>query len=230
MGADLAEIPRYTGPIRQAGLEPGLPRWQLRARPKGGEDIAYGWQGQGSTVHLLTAGQGLPLAFLVTAANVAEVTVELKVVDWVRVPGPKGRPKQRPGRLAVDKSEDSAEFRQGLRRGGFNLPYLAENGPMAGASLGVPQRPTRPASIAGRWSGVTAGWTTGVGWSLGMTATPKAMLPFSPSPVLWLPYQGFWIRRFWGLVHRYTPLHNGLKQHTLEERAGFGGELCSNHK
>ena len=110
MGADLAEIPRYTGPIRQAGLEPGLPRWQLRARPKGGEDIAYGWKGQGSTVHLLTAGQGLPLAFLVTAANVAEVTVGLKVVDRVRVPRPKGRPKQRPGRLAADKSEDSAEF------------------------------------------------------------------------------------------------------------------------
>jgi transposase len=119
MGADLAEIPRYTGPIRQAGLEPGLPRWQLRARQKGGEDIAYGWKGKGSTVHLLTEGHGLPLAFLVTAANVAEVTVGLKVVDRVRVPRPKGRPKQRPGRLAADKSYDSAEFRQGLRRGGI---------------------------------------------------------------------------------------------------------------
>ncbi|HZC00573.1 MAG TPA: hypothetical protein VE844_04180 [Gammaproteobacteria bacterium] len=104
MGADLAEIPRYTGPIRQAGLEPGLPRWQLRARQKGGEDIASGWKGKGSTVHLLTEGHGLPLAFLVTAANVAEVTVGLKVVDRVRVPRPKGRPKQRPGRLAADKS------------------------------------------------------------------------------------------------------------------------------
>jgi hypothetical protein len=46
-----------------------------------GEDIAYGWKGKGSTVNLLTEGHGLPLAFLVTAANVAEVTVGLKVVD-----------------------------------------------------------------------------------------------------------------------------------------------------
>ena len=203
MGADLAEIPRYTGPIRQAGLEPGLPRWQLRARQKGGEDIAYGWKGKGSTVHLLTEGHGWPLAFLVTAANVAEVTVGLKVVDRVRVPRPKGRPKQRPGRLAADKSYDSAEFRQGLRRGGIQPSIPRRAWPNRGASLGVPQRPTRPASIAGRWSGVTAGWTTGVGWSLGMTATPKAMLPFSPSPALWLPCQGFWIRRFWGLVQEF---------------------------
>lgn len=77
---------------------------------QGGEDIAYGWKGKGSTVHLLTEGNGLPLAFLVSAANVAEVTVGLKVVDQVRVPRPKGRPKQRPASLATDKSYDSADF------------------------------------------------------------------------------------------------------------------------
>jgi hypothetical protein len=58
----------------------------------------------------------LPLAFLVTAANVSEVTVGLKVVDRVRVPRPKGRPKQRPASLGADKGYDSAEFRQELRR------------------------------------------------------------------------------------------------------------------
>jgi transposase len=79
-------------------------------------DIAYGWKGKGSTVHLVTEGNGLPLAFLVTAANVAEVTVGLEVVDRVRVPRPKGRPKQRPASLGADKSYDSADFRQGLRR------------------------------------------------------------------------------------------------------------------
>jgi hypothetical protein len=42
-----------------------------------GEDITYGWKGKGSTIHLLTDGNGLPLAFLVIAANVAEVTVGL---------------------------------------------------------------------------------------------------------------------------------------------------------
>jgi transposase len=67
-------------------------------------------------VHLLTEGNGLPLAFLVTAANVAEVTVGLTVLDRVRVPRPQGRPKQRPASLGADKGYDSAEFRQGLRR------------------------------------------------------------------------------------------------------------------
>jgi hypothetical protein len=54
--------------------------------PKSEEDIAYGWKGLGSTIQLLPEGNGLTLAFLATAANVAEVTVELKVVDQVRVP------------------------------------------------------------------------------------------------------------------------------------------------
>jgi transposase len=100
-------------------LELGFPGWQLCSGKKGGEDIAYGWKGKGSTIHLVTAGDGLPLAFLVTAANVAEVTVGLKVVDRVRVPRPKGRPKQRPARLAADKSYDSADFRHGRRRRGI---------------------------------------------------------------------------------------------------------------
>ena len=58
----------------------------------------------------------MPLAFLVTAANVAEVTVGLKVVDRVLVPRPQGRPKQRPTSLGADKSYDSADFRHELRR------------------------------------------------------------------------------------------------------------------
>jgi hypothetical protein len=69
-----------------------------------GKDIGYGWKGKGSTIHLLTAGNGLPLAFLVSAANMAEVTVGLKVVDQVRVPRPQGHPKKRPANLAADKS------------------------------------------------------------------------------------------------------------------------------
>jgi hypothetical protein len=61
---------------------------------------------------MVVEGQGLPLAFLVTAANVAEVTVGLKVVDRVWVPRPQGGPKQRPRCLAADKSYDSAQFRR----------------------------------------------------------------------------------------------------------------------
>lgn len=65
---------------------------------------------------MVTEGNGLPLAFLVTAANVSEVTVGLKVVDRVRVPRLHGRPKKRPASLGADKSYDSADFRYELRR------------------------------------------------------------------------------------------------------------------
>ena len=63
----------------------------------------------------MTEGQGVPLAFNVTAANISEVTVGLDVVDRVRVPRPRGRPRQRPTELAADRSYDSAAFRRALR-------------------------------------------------------------------------------------------------------------------
>jgi hypothetical protein len=88
--------------------------WAKRVR-----GYAYGWKGKGSTVHLVTEGNGLPLAYLVTPANVSEVTVGLEVVDRVRVPRPQGRPRQRPASLAADKSCDSADFRWELRRRGI---------------------------------------------------------------------------------------------------------------
>ena len=65
---------------------------------------------------MVTEGNGLPLAFLVTAANVSEVTVGLKAVDRVRVPRPQGRPKKRPASLGADRSYDSVYFRHELRR------------------------------------------------------------------------------------------------------------------
>jgi transposase len=70
-------------------------------------------------VHLVTEGNGIPLAFSVTAANVSEVTVGIGVVDRVKVPRPQGRPRQRPASLAADKSYDSADFRWELRRRGI---------------------------------------------------------------------------------------------------------------
>src|ERR671915_1913156 len=125
LGRHSAKIPQHSGCPSQTGLEAGLSGWQLRAWQKGGGDIAYGWKGKGSTVHLVREGNGLPLAFLVTAANVSEVTVGLEVLDRVKVPRPQGRPRQRPVSLAADKSYDSADFRHGLRRRGIqpSIPH-----------------------------------------------------------------------------------------------------------
>jgi transposase len=108
-------LPRPRGHRSASSLGPCSINIGLLSKIQGGEDIAYGWKGKGSTIHLLTEGNGLPLAFLVTAANVAEVTVGLQVVDRVRVPRPQGRPKKRPTSLGVDKSYDSADFRWELR-------------------------------------------------------------------------------------------------------------------
>ena len=49
------------------------------ARQKGAR-ICLWLEGKGSTVHLVTEGNGLPLAFLVTAANVSEVTLGVTVL------------------------------------------------------------------------------------------------------------------------------------------------------
>jgi hypothetical protein len=62
--------------------------------------------------------------------------------------------------------------------GGFNLLYPAGNGPTAAVSLAALQKPMKSASFAGRWSAATAGWTTGAGWSLGMTGIPNLTSPF----------------------------------------------------
>jgi hypothetical protein len=119
LGADSLEVAQYPGHPSQIGLEPGISGWQFRAWQKRGEDIAYSWKGKGSTIHLVTESNGLPLAFLVTAANISEVTVGLKVIDQVKVPRTQGRPRQRTASLAADKSYDSPDFWWELRQRGI---------------------------------------------------------------------------------------------------------------
>ncbi|HZA25372.1 MAG TPA: hypothetical protein VFA32_22715 [Dehalococcoidia bacterium] len=92
----------------------------------------------------------MPLASLVTAANVAEVTVGLTVVDRVRVPRPQGRPKQRPASLEPTRAMTARNSGRGCEDGGFNPRYPAGSGPTTGANLAAHRRPMRPAGLAGR--------------------------------------------------------------------------------
>ena len=78
-------------------------------------------------------------------------------VDQVRGPDPKGVPSSAPPAWARTRAMTAQISGRGCDDGGFSLLYLNENGPTAAAGLDVPQRPMRPASLAGRWSGVTAG-------------------------------------------------------------------------
>lgn len=124
---------------------------------------------------MITEAQGLPLAFEVTAANVAEVTLGLDVVDRVRVPRPKGRPRKRP------RASTAQSFVANCGVGGSGLPYHAESGLDASVNRVVPRKCMRPASAVGRSSGPMAGWPTIVDWWCDMTGTPTVTLPSSPS-------------------------------------------------
>jgi transposase len=91
----------------------------------------------GSKHHVLTEGQGIPLAARVTAANVNEVTQLLPLVDAVPpVAGKPGHPRRRPERLYTDRAYDSEPVREALRRRGIE-PLLPKQRAPHGSGLGV---------------------------------------------------------------------------------------------
>jgi len=74
----------------------------------------------GSKRHLVVDRQGIPLAVLLTAANVHDSTVLEEVLD--RVPPirqPRGHPRRRPAKLHADKAYDSHRCRRACRRRGI---------------------------------------------------------------------------------------------------------------
>ena len=91
----------------------------------------------GSKHHLLTDGNGIPLAVILTAANRHDVTQLLPLVAAVvPVAGKVGRPRRRPDRVYADRGYDSQSHRQALRQRGIR-PLLARRGTDHGSGLGV---------------------------------------------------------------------------------------------
>jgi transposase len=71
-------------------------------------------------VHLVCDGKARPLAALVTAGQVADVTMLEPLLDEIRVPRKgAGRPKQRPRSLRVDRAYGARAQRRALRRRGI---------------------------------------------------------------------------------------------------------------
>ena len=70
-------------------------------------------------------GAGIPLGTLVASAQKAEVTLAEPVLDSVRVPRRRGRPRKRPKSVVADKGYDSKAFRNRLRSRGIRpcIPY-----------------------------------------------------------------------------------------------------------
>ncbi|WP_444545843.1 IS5 family transposase [Streptomyces poonensis] len=91
----------------------------------------------GSKHHVLTDGQGIPLAVLLTGGNRHDVTQLLPLLDKVpAVAGLVGRPRHRPDALLADRGYDYACYRRLLWQRGIR-PVIAERGQPHGSGLGI---------------------------------------------------------------------------------------------
>jgi transposase len=108
------------GKERRRGLVEGELGLGERARQKGGEAVGPNPTDRGkpgSKHHLLTDRNGVPLAVVLTAANIHDSKVFEELVDAVepiKRPG-RGRPRKRPEKLHADKAYDFPRCRGVLR-------------------------------------------------------------------------------------------------------------------
>jgi transposase len=75
--------------------------------------------GFGTKLHLVVDGNGVPLAASLSAGQAGESKHMSAVLECVRVPGPCGRPRCRPRKLAGDKAYSHPGIRAYLRRRGI---------------------------------------------------------------------------------------------------------------
>jgi transposase len=75
--------------------------------------------GFSTKLHLAFEGRGRPLAVRLTAGQRHESTQLAAVLDSIRVPRPRGRPRQRPAVMALDKGYSYPKCRQLLRQRGI---------------------------------------------------------------------------------------------------------------
>jgi transposase len=113
---------RACGPISTPRAPDGNRR---KPMPKGGEALldceALGRSRGGFTtkLHLAFEGRGRPLAVRVTEGQRHESTQLEAVLDGIRVPQPRGRPRKRPEQLAGDRGYSYPRCRATLRRRGI---------------------------------------------------------------------------------------------------------------
>ena len=94
----------------------------------------------GSKRHLIVDRRGIPLAVLLTAANVHDNTVLEEARDAVpAVRQPRGRPRRRPAKLHADKAYDYPLCRRACRRRGI-VPRIARRGIESSERLGRHRR------------------------------------------------------------------------------------------
>jgi len=109
----------WPGPI--ASTETGPPWTPPRYRPQGGQETGKNptdRDKQGTNRHLVVDAQGMPLAVLVSAANVHDSRMMLATVDAIEPIRAKsrGRPRRRRHKLHADKGYDYRHLRLALRK------------------------------------------------------------------------------------------------------------------
>ena len=82
---------------------------------------------QGTPV--LVDGRGLPLGVRLESASPGEATLAEATLATVKVPHPKGRPREKPKRVIADRAYDSDPLRERLKKRGIDLivPYRKNN-------------------------------------------------------------------------------------------------------
>ncbi|MGV9732441.1 transposase, partial [Streptomyces albogriseolus] len=96
----------------------------------------------GSQHHVITDGQGIPLAVPLTVGNHNDVTQLLPLLDKIpAVAGIVGRPRRRPDMLFADRGYDHAKYRRLLRQRGIRpvidpLAWKSQTGAQWGAAAG----------------------------------------------------------------------------------------------
>ena len=91
---------------------------------------------KGSKHHIISDAQGTPLAVLLTAANVNDVSELMPLVHAIpAIRGKRGRPRSRPERVQGDRGYDSNPYRQQLKQMGIE-PVLARRRTPHGSGLG----------------------------------------------------------------------------------------------
>ncbi|WP_442816782.1 IS5 family transposase [Streptomyces sp. NBC_01445] len=112
------------------------PRQGSSARPKSGPSPVDRAR-PGSKHHVITDGQGIPLAVSLTGGNRNDVTQLLPLLDKIPpVAGVVGRPRRRPDMLFADRGYDHDKYRRLLWQRGIR-PVIAERGYPHGTGLGV---------------------------------------------------------------------------------------------
>ncbi|MHC5053588.1 MAG: IS5 family transposase [Planctomycetota bacterium] len=103
--------------VRAHRAAAGAKKGGLARPPRMSEDHALGRSrgGWGTKLHIVTDGQGTPLAIRLTPGQAHESTEFEAVLDAVRIPQPVGRPRKRPDAAAGDKAYGVRRAREWLK-------------------------------------------------------------------------------------------------------------------